>query len=198
MITDSWKAHAARLAEQLGAQGDITDPAWRRAVEAVPRHVFVPAFYSDYDPLKVITARDASWLELAYSDDTLVTQRKQHPDQPGYAWPTSSSTRPGFMLRLLHMLDVHDGMDVLEIGTGTGYTAALLCQRLGSQHVATVDIDPELTDTARRRLAHAGYRPDITTGDGLLGDPAHAPYDRVLATVAHEDVPYAWVEQTRP
>ncbi|WP_285564905.1 methyltransferase domain-containing protein, partial [Actinomadura rubrobrunea] len=190
MNRDPWTTHAARLAEQLAEQGAITDPAWRRAVEAVPRHVFVPEFYSDGDPPELITAHDTRWLELAYSDDTLVTQRKQHPDQPGFSWSTSSSTRPGFTLRLLHLLDVGDGMDVLEIGTGTGYTAALLCHRLGSQHVTTVDIDPDLTRAARRHLAHAGYRPNVTTGDGLHGDPAHAPYDRVLATVAHEHVPY--------
>ncbi|MBX6769030.1 MAG: methyltransferase domain-containing protein, partial [Actinomadura rubrobrunea] len=180
MICDPWKAHAARLAAQLAEQGALTDPAWRRAVEAVPRHVFVPGVS----------------LVLVYSDATLVTQHKQHPDQPGFAWATSSSTRPGFTLRLLHLLDIADGMDVLEIGTGTGYTAALLCHRLGSQHVTTVDIDPDLTRAARRHLAHAGYQPNVTTGDGLHGDPAHAPYDRVLATVAHEHVPYAWVEQT--
>ncbi|MBX6770066.1 MAG: methyltransferase domain-containing protein, partial [Actinomadura rubrobrunea] len=174
-----WKARAVALADRLTEQGAITDPAWRRVVETVPRHVFVPEFYGDGDPPELITARDARWLELAYSDDTLVTQRKQHPDQPGFAWSTSSSTRPGFMLRLLHLLDVGDGMDVLEIGTGTGYTAALLCERLGSQHVSTVDIDPELTEAARRRLADAGYRPNVATGDGLLGAPAHAPYDRV-------------------
>ncbi|WP_285564913.1 methyltransferase domain-containing protein, partial [Actinomadura rubrobrunea] len=174
MNRDPWKTHAARLAEQLAEQGAITDPAWRRTVEAVPRHVFVPGVA----------------LVLAYSDQTLVAQRKQHPDQPGFSWSTSSSTRPSFTLRLLHLLDVRDGVDVLEIGTGTGYTAALLCHRLDSQHVTTVDIDPDLTRAARRHLAHAGYRPNVTTGDGLHGDPAHAPYDRVLATVAHEHVPY--------
>ncbi|PRX01190.1 UNVERIFIED_ORG: protein-L-isoaspartate(D-aspartate) O-methyltransferase (PCMT) [Actinomadura viridilutea] len=113
----------------------------------------------------------------------------------------ASGRRPAWSSPLITPADwnwpVHDGMNVLEIGTGTGYTAAPLCERLGSQHVSTVDIDPELTEAARRRLADAGYRPAVITGDGLLGDPAHAPFDRVLATVATERVPYAWVEQTR-
>ncbi|MEU6037584.1 methyltransferase domain-containing protein [Actinomadura sp. NPDC047616] len=197
-LSDDWRTHAAALADRLAEQGVITDPAWRRVVAAVPRHVFVPEFYSDDDPPELITARDPRWLGLAYSDDTLVTQRREHPDQPGFAWSTSSSTRPSFMLRLLHLLDVREGMNVLEIGTGTGYTAALLSERLGARRVSTVDIDPELTDAARLRLADAGYRPSVAANDGLLGYPAGAPYDRVLATVATERVPYAWLEQTRP
>ncbi|XVQ10225.1 methyltransferase domain-containing protein [Spirillospora sp. CA-255316] len=192
-----WRAHAAALAERLAEQGTLTDPVWREVVAAVPRHVFVPEFYSNDDPPEFITAADARWLGLSYSDGTLVTQRKEHPDHPGFAWSTSSSTRPSFMLRMLNLLDVHDGMDVLEIGTGTGYNAALLSERLGSEHVTTVDIDPELTDAARLRLAEAGYHPHVAVNDGPKGYPDRAPYDRVIATVANEYVPYPWVRQTQ-
>lgn len=167
-------------------------------VAAVPRHVFVPEFYSDDDPPDLIAAEDSRWLELIYTDDTLATQRREHPDQPGFAWFTSSGTRPSLMVRMLHILDVEDGMTVLEIGTGTGYNAALLSERLGSEHVTTVDIDPDLTVAARVRLAVAGYGPTIATCDGLRGYPARAPYDRIIATVANEQVPYPWVDQTRP
>jgi protein-L-isoaspartate(D-aspartate) O-methyltransferase len=116
---------------------------------------------------------------LAHTDDTLVTQRKEHPDQPGHKWPTSSSTRPGLMLKMLHLLDVRDGMTVLEIGTGTGYNAALLSERLGAQNVTSMDIDSELTSTARIRLGDAGYRPTLATCDGALGYPGRASYDRL-------------------
>jgi methyltransferase of ATP-grasp peptide maturase system len=193
---DDWRAHAAALADRLTRQGTITDPAWRQVVASVPRHMFVPEFYSD-DPPEPITASDPRWLPLAYSDDTLVTQRKEHPDQPGFAWSTSSSTRPSLMLWMLHILDVRDGMTVLEIGTGTGYNAALLSERLGSEHVTTVDIDPELTDAARLRLADVGYGPSVAAYDGPRGYPPRAPYDRIIATVATERVPYPWVQQTR-
>lgn len=193
-----WRAAAAHLADRLTEQGTITDPAWRATVAAVPRHRFVPAFYSDDDEPRLITAEDPEWLATVFSDETLVTQRKEHPDQPGFAWSTSSSTRPGLMLRMLDLLDVHDGTTVLEIGTGTGYNAALLSERLGADAVTTMDIDPELTDAARARLADAGYRPTVVTGNGPDGYPPNAPYDRVIATVANESVPYAWVQQTRP
>ncbi len=195
---DDWRIHAAALADRLIEQGTITDPAWGEAVATVPRHVFVPEFYNDDDPPELLSAGDPRWAALVYADETLVTQRKEHPEQPGFQWSTSSSTRPSLMLRMLHILDVRDSDTVLEIGTGTGYNAALLSERLGSGNVTTVDIDPVLTDAARVRLADAGYQPTVAANDGHLGYPARAPYERVMATVATERVPYVWVEQTRP
>lgn len=198
MIAEDWRTYAAALADQLTERGIITDPAWRRVVADVPRHAFVPAFASNDDPPEHVTASHPRWLPLAYSDDTLVTQRMEHPDRPGFAWSTSSSTRPSLMLRMLHILDVHDGTTVLEIGTGTGYNAALLSERLRADNVTTIDIDPELTSAARERLTGAGYRPTVATADGRAGYPPRGPYDRIIATVATEDVPYAWIEQTAP
>jgi hypothetical protein len=93
--SEDWRGHAAALADLLAGQGAITDPVWRDVVVAVPRDVFVPAFYSDGDPPELLGVGDPRWLPLVYSDDTLVTQRKEHPDQPGFQWSTSSSTRPG-------------------------------------------------------------------------------------------------------
>jgi protein-L-isoaspartate(D-aspartate) O-methyltransferase len=195
---DEWRPRAAALADQLTEQGVITDPAWRDVVASVPRHMFVPAFYSDDEPPTLVTASDPRWLDLVYSDDTLVTQRKEHPDQPGFAWSTSSSTRPSLMLRMLHLLDLRDRMTVLEIGTGTGYNPALMSERVGADNVTTIDIDPELTEAARDRLAQAGHRPTVATANGPDGYPPRAPYDRIIATVANEQVPYPWIQQTTP
>jgi protein-L-isoaspartate(D-aspartate) O-methyltransferase len=195
---DDWRPAAARLADQLTEQRIITDPTWRKVVAAVPRHLLVPEFYSKDDEPQLITADDPRWSELVYSDNTLVTQQKEDPDHPGFAWATSSSTRPSLMLRMLHLLDLRDGLTVLEIGTGTGYNAALLSERLGADAVTTIDIDPELTDAARVRLADAGYHPTVVAADGPGGYLANAPYDRIIATVANERVPYPWVAQTRP
>ncbi len=90
------------------------------------------------------------------------------------------------------------GMRVLEIGTGTGWTAALLCDRLGADAVTTVEVDPVLAEQARSALAQAGFHPTVVTEDGAAGHPPNAPYDRVLATCAVGRVPYAWIEQTTP
>jgi protein-L-isoaspartate(D-aspartate) O-methyltransferase len=86
---------------------------------------------------------------------------------------------------------------VLEIGAGTGYNAALISHIVGpSGQVTSVDIDPELVATAREHLARAGFG-DVTVvcADGAGGDPEHAPYDRVIATVGVSDLAPAWLEQ---
>jgi protein-L-isoaspartate O-methyltransferase len=104
------------------------------------------------------------WLDAVYRDQTLITKvvqvQFQPPLAPGsYPMYTCSSTAPALMLSMLEALNVTDDSQVLEIGTGTGYNAALLCQRLGSDRVTSVDIDPELIELARARLAANGYHP---------------------------------------
>ncbi len=139
-------------------------------------------------------------MELAYSDIYFVTQ----VDDGATVWPdtgkaSSSSSMPSVMLDMLEAVDVGHGMRVLEIGTGSGYNAAILSQRVGSDHVTTVEVDPGVAATAADNLEIAGCPVTVVCGDGILGYPAGAPYDRVLATCAViSEVPYSWVEQTRP
>jgi protein-L-isoaspartate(D-aspartate) O-methyltransferase len=141
---------------------------------------------------------------VVYSDDSLVTKAKPHAaghmlagGQP-LRVPTSSSTMPSLMARMLEALDVHDGMRVLEIGTGTGYNAALLAHRLGAANVVSIDIDPDLIDQARQRLAELGHSPTLLTGDGAAGAADHGPYDRIIVTAAVPEIPLAWIEQLTP
>lgn len=101
------------------------------------------------------------------------------------------------MATMLEVLHVHDGHRVLEIGTGTGYNAALLCHRLGEANVVSIDIDADLVDAARAALDLAGYRPTLLTGDGALGAPEHAPFDRIIATCGLDRIPPAWLGQIR-
>ncbi|MFJ2111230.1 methyltransferase domain-containing protein [Streptomyces sp. NPDC087850] len=151
------------LAQALTGTGDLTDPDWRRAFEEVPRHVFVPYFYAPSG--ERISANDPAtqeqWFTAVHEDRSLVTHRTD-----GAA--TSSSSQPSLMATMLEALTVVDGLNVLEIGAGTGYNAALLAHRLGDDHVATVDIAEDITGPARERLATAGYRPTVITGDGCL------------------------------
>lgn len=81
----------------------------------------------------------------------------------------SSSSMPSVMARMLEALAVRDGDRVLEIGTGSGYNAALLCERLGSENVTTIDCNAELVGAARQRLAEHGYEPTVVAGDGFFG-----------------------------
>jgi SAM-dependent methyltransferase len=102
------------------------------------------------------------------------------------------------MVSVLEALDVTGDSRVLEIGTGTGYTTALLCERLGSDHVTSVDIDPELIELARTRLATHGYHPTLAAVDGAGGYPPGTPYDRIIATCGVPTIPPAWLQQAAP
>jgi protein-L-isoaspartate(D-aspartate) O-methyltransferase len=192
-----WAPRAQRLADLLADQGDLRDPAWHAAVAAIPRHVLVPTAYqqdstSAWHPVDLTSPQG---LDLIYSPTTLVTALA---DRGTHQESVSSSTKPDLMVRMLDTLDVHAGHRVLEIGTGTGYNAALLAHRLGEHQVFSVDIDPDLLDGARRRLARIGLHPTLVTVDGAGGLPQHAPYDRIIATCSVPAVPWAWAEQLTP
>lgn len=190
-----WRPYAAALARELADAGVLT-ARWRSAFEQVPRHVFVPEFFTA-DGERVgadIPERHDRWLAAVYSDTSLTTQVRSAPGTD-LTWPTSSSTRPSLMVRMLSLLDVTDRQRVLEIGTGTGYNAALLCHRLRDADVTSIDIDPALVATARARLGGLGHRPHLTAGDGARGVAEEAPFDRIVGTCAVAAVPPAWIAQ---
>ncbi|GGM05952.1 hypothetical protein GCM10010129_57010 [Streptomyces fumigatiscleroticus] len=105
---------------------------------------------------------------------------------------------PAVVIELLRHLDLGPGHRVLEIGTGTGYTTALLAQRTGAARLTTMEIDPGLARDAAARLRAADLAPCVVAGDGELGHPARAPYDRILCTAAVRSIPAAWLRQIRP
>src|SRR5213082_1519807 len=132
-------------AEHLAAGLDVSEE-WRPAFAAAPRHVFVPRFFTNHPERgwQAVDHTDDDYLDLVYQDEALITQLDGDPE----AWEktrregvyfgghgTSSSSTPGLMAAMLDALDVTPGMSVLEIGTGTGYNAAILCHRLGDNHV---------------------------------------------------------------
>ncbi|MGQ0776800.1 MAG: hypothetical protein ACT4NY_20680 [Pseudonocardiales bacterium] len=128
---------ASALADSLAERGILRSEGWRVAVEQTPRHLFVPAGTSTTAAASPAQAAGIdTWLDEVYSDLTLVVQRRPLPSGRAAggeqaALPTSSSTMPSLMVEMLEALDLHDGYRVLEIGTGTGYNAALLSHRLG-------------------------------------------------------------------
>ncbi|MEU7468321.1 methyltransferase domain-containing protein [Streptomyces sp. NPDC044984] len=190
----------AALVREIGASGAFdADPVWREAFAAVPRHLFVPSYYvgvvggyerrwgENPDP----EARER-WLRGAYEDTPLAIRLRDGE-------LLSSSSQPSLMALMLAGLEIREGQSVLEIGTGSGYNAALLAHRLGDDDlVTTVDLDPDLTESARRHLDAAGHHPAVVTGDGARGVPARAPFDRIIATCALPSVPRAWLAQCRP
>jgi protein-L-isoaspartate(D-aspartate) O-methyltransferase len=105
---------------------------------------------------------------------------------------------PSVVFSMLRDLDVQAGYRVLEIGTGTGWNAALLAHRLGRSRVVTIEVDPQVADQARASLEAFGLPVTVVTGDGALGHAGGAPYDRIISTAGLRQVPAAWLEQTRP
>ncbi|MFJ5115287.1 methyltransferase domain-containing protein [Streptomyces sp. NPDC088551] len=188
------------LIEEL-TRGGYLSPTWRAAFTRVDRERFIPDRIwirgdDGYHPLDRATDPDR-WHALVHDDQALVTQVEDNGHDTALI-PSSSASMPRVVATMLDALAVTDGQTALEIGTGTGYNAALLSERLGGRHVVSIEVDPRVADTARANLKTAGYAPTVITGDGGLGCPSYAPYDRVIVTCALHTVPYPLVEQTAP
>jgi protein-L-isoaspartate(D-aspartate) O-methyltransferase len=170
-------AARAGLAAQLETTGRAS-PAVAAAIRAVPRHVFLPGL----DPGQ------------AYADAAVVTR------SDGAGLPLSASTQPALMAVMLDQLRLEPGQRVLEIGTGTGYNAALIAHIVGDQgSVVSVDVDAGVTSDASTRLAAAGYGAVfVQCGDGAAGWPDRGPFDRIIVTAGAFDIAPAWLAQLAP
>ena len=166
------------LVAKLREDGVVRSAPVEAALRAVPRHVFLPGVP----------------LGQAYADDTVFTKR----DHAGTT--ISAASQPTIVAMMLEQLDAEPGQHILEIGAGTGYNAALISHLAGDQGAVTaVDIDDDIVAGAREHLTSAGYsRAQVIRGDGALGYPDGAPYDRVIATVGAWDLPPAWLSQLTP
>ena len=171
-------AARARLASELRRHGPPLSASVHAAFARVPRHVFVP----EMEPA------------AAYRDQAFVI--KCGPD----GLPVSSSSQPAMMAIMLDQLELQPGHRVLEIGTGTGYNAAVMSAVVGpGGEVVTIDIDPELVARARSSLLAAGYDTvTVKCADGGYGDPGGAPFDRIIVTAGAWDIAPAWLAQLGP
>ncbi|MEU6475395.1 methyltransferase domain-containing protein [Streptomyces sp. NPDC047017] len=194
------------LASALMEKGALTGD-WLPAFHAVPRHLFIPdviwpgrAGMNRQDERVIRGEEPDVWRAAVYRDAPITTQW----DDGAYTGPgrgkapSSSNSMPTMVFSMLDALGVEDGQRVLEIGTGTGWNAALLCHRLGSENVFTVEVDGDSAREARKRLTAAGFDPVSIIGDGAEGYAEGAPYDRVMATCSIGSVPRQWVAQTKP
>jgi protein-L-isoaspartate(D-aspartate) O-methyltransferase len=150
---------------QIAARG-ITDSLVLRAMSAVPRHKFVP-------------------------DDELLSAYDDHPLPIGYSQTISQPYIVALMSELLHP---RKDMNVLEVGTGSGYQAAVLAEIVDS--VFTIEIVQPLAESARERLKGLGYtNVQVRAGDGYRGWPGHEPYDAIIVTAAVNHIPQPLIDQ---
>ena len=148
---------------------DIVDEAVLAAMEHVPRELFVP------EPER----------RRAYYDAALPIGHGQ------------TISQPYMVARIVEALAIRPGNRVLDVGTGSGYQAAVLAE-LGAD-VVTIERIPELAEDARQRLAAAGYdRVEVALGDGTLGVPERAPFDAIAVAAAAPGLPETLYEQLRP
>jgi protein-L-isoaspartate(D-aspartate) O-methyltransferase len=158
----------AMVARQLRAR-DISDERVLEAMERVPRELFVP----DGERRR------------AYADAALPIGHGQ------------TISQPYMVARIAEALALRPGERVLDVGTGSGYQAAVLAE-LGAE-VVTIERIPELAESARRSLAAAGYpQVDVRVGDGTLGMPELAPFDAIAVAAAAPAFPETLYDQLRP
>ena len=163
---DNAQALRERMVETQIVARDVRAPAVLQAMRRVPRHLFVPE----------------DMRGSAYDDRPLPIGKGQTISQPYIV---------AYMTEALQLEPTHN---VLEIGTGSGYQAAVLAEIV--KQVYSIEIVPDLADTARRALAQAGYRNvEVRTGNGYLGWPERAPFDRIIVTAAPPEIPQALVDQ---
>lgn len=159
------EACLAMVEKQIKARG-VRNPLVLKAMHEVPRHEFVPE----------------GSRKQAYADRPLPIGRGQTISQPYIV---------AYMSELLRLCG---GENVLEIGTGCGYQAAILAHIARS--VYSIELYPELAEQARQNLRRLGYHNvEITCGDGTLGWPEHAPFDGIIATASGPSVPDPLKEQ---
>lgn len=156
------------VAEQIEKRG-VRNPDLLRVLRATPRHLFVPA----------------GWRTAAYEDHALPI---------GYSATISQPYVVALMTELLAPLKSHR---VLEIGTGSGYQAAILAQL--AAEIYTIELVPELANSARQTLRMLQYlNVEVRQGDGYKGWPEHAPFDRILLTAAPPEIPPELIKQLAP
>ena len=159
-----------RLVENLEREGIIKSEKVKRAFLRVPRYKFVLERYKEY----------------------------AHIDEPLPIPAGQTISAPHMVAIMLELAELKEGMNLLEVGTGSGWNAALIYE-LVRQDVYTIERIPELAEFAKRNLKRAGYKNKVhvIVGDGTKGFPPKAPYDRIIVTAGAPKVPEPLIEQLK-
>ena len=204
-MTQRFETHLNRMVDSLVAKGSIMSPSVDRAFRSVKRHRFLESWYrleilksQPVHPRWTLTSHDRDApsdeaLQEVYSDVALVTRVDG-------VFARSSTSQPALVADMLEILHISPGMRVLEIGTGTGYNAALLSELVGPEgEVWSIELKPDVAGDAVRFLRDEGYAGvHVLEGDGYHGCPEGAPFDRIIATAGCPDLSTRWLSQLAP
>ncbi|MCX5375888.1 protein-L-isoaspartate O-methyltransferase [Streptomyces sp. NBC_00091] len=192
--------------EALQTMGLLREPWLAEAFDNVDRESFVPQAVwlpvRDAEGLWRFVERDEEpevWRRAVWNPhQSVVTQLDDGTVTPGTGAGdfTSSVSALDIVMRKLHHLDLAPGSRVLEIGYGSGYHTALLCERVGPDRVVAVEVDEALARAGASNLKAAGYEPELILGDGLQGARGGDPFARIISTASLRRLPYAWIEQS--
>lgn len=164
-----YDAQMRSLIEELRYQG--VSKRVLDAMKSVPRHLFIPEDEQQH----------------AYAD---------YPLPIGMGQTISA---PHMVAIMCDVLDIQDGMNILEVGAGSGYHAAVMARLAGSGHIYAIEIIESLASSARENLKKAGIRNvTVVVGDGSLGLPAYAPYDRISVAAAAPEISSVLTDQLKP
>jgi protein-L-isoaspartate O-methyltransferase len=188
------------LVDRLIVEGALWSKPLIAAFRATPRHRFLDRIFLYYRKQQrwreVLTREpDKDELRLIYSDRALITHLRQ-VNTKGAGIPVSSSSQPSLMAQMLEDLRLKQGQRVLDIGSGTGYNAALMAHVVGPGLVTSIDVDREVLSEAwdhLRRFPDRAVR--LHHADGRHGFADSAPYDRIIVTAATPDLEPAWFKQ---
>jgi len=169
LLADPFSAQRERMVrEQIEARG-VRYPEVLKAMRETPRHLFMPEAVRD----------------LA------------HEDRPAPIGHNATISQPYIVAWMTELLEPARMHKVLEIGTGSGYQAAVLSPLV--RHVYTIEIVPELAKRASETLASLGYRNvTVRAGDGYKGWPEQAPFERIILTAAPPQIPQTLIDQLAP
>jgi protein-L-isoaspartate(D-aspartate) O-methyltransferase len=166
-IDEFFQKRVQMVETQLKAR-DIINQRVLDAMLKVERHKFVPKEYR----------------HLAYIDEPLPIGFEQ------------TISQPYIVAKMTELLELNENDKVLEIGTGSGYQAAILAELC--KEVYTIEIIPELAQRAEKLLKELGYKNIfVKVGDGYYGWPEHAPFDKIIVTCAPKEIPQRLVEQLK-
>jgi len=168
----------SQMLASMRKEGALATPGVEAAFTAVPRHLFLPNVS----------------IEEVYTDKAIGIQHDEH------GLLTSSSSQPTMMAIMLNQLQLKSGDNVLEIGTATGYNAAIMKYIVGETGTVTsIEIDAELAKQAQANLQHSQIKAvHVVHADGALGYAPRASYDHIVASVGVWDIPSAWISQLKP